>query len=33
MKPKISIIVPFYNVEPYIRKCLDSLVNQTMKEI
>lgn len=30
---KISIIVPIYNVEQYLRKCLDSLVNQTMKEI
>jgi len=26
---KISIIIPVYNVEPYIRKCLDSVVNQT----
>ena len=26
---KISIIMPVYNVEPYIRKCLDSVVNQT----
>lgn len=28
-KPKISIIVPVYKVEPYLRKCLDSIVNQT----
>jgi glycosyltransferase involved in cell wall biosynthesis len=27
--PKISVIVPVYNVEPYIRECLDSLVGQT----
>jgi len=26
---KISIIIPVYNVEPYIRRCLDSVVNQT----
>lgn len=31
--PKVSIIVPFYNVEGYIRKCLDTLVNQTLNEI
>lgn len=30
---KISIIVPVYNVEEYLETCLDSLVNQTMKEI
>lgn len=29
----ISIIVPIYNVEKYLRKCLNSLVNQTMKNI
>lgn len=27
---KISVIVPVYNVEKYIKKCLDSLVNQTL---
>ena len=26
---KISIIIPVYNVEPYIKKCLDSIINQT----
>lgn len=30
MKKKLSIIVPVYNVEKYIDKCLDSLVNQTI---
>lgn len=29
----ISIIVPVYNVEKYIRECLDSLINQTYKNI
>ena len=31
--PKVSIIVPIYNVEKYLEKCLESLVNQTLKEI
>lgn len=31
--PIVSVIVPVYNVEKYIRKCLDSLVNQTLKDI
>lgn len=30
---KVSIIVPAYNVEQYIEKCLQSLVNQTLEEI
>lgn len=31
--PKVSVIVPVYNVEPYIRQCLDSLINQTLSDI
>jgi len=31
--PKVSVIVPFYNVEKYIEKCLNTLVNQTLEEI
>lgn len=30
---KVSIIVPSYNVEKYIEKCLTTLINQTLKEI
>ena len=30
---KVSLIVPVYNSEKYLRKCLDSLVNQTLKDI
>lgn len=33
MSPKISIIVPVYNVEKYLKHCLDSLINQTMQDI
>ena len=31
--PKVSIIVPVYNVEKYIDRCLDSLIHQTLKDI
>lgn len=31
--PKVSVIVPVYNVESYLEKCLESLVNQTLKDI
>lgn len=33
MKTKVSIIVPVYNVEKYIEKCLDSLINQSYKNV
>ena len=33
MKPLVSVIVPVYNVSNYIEQCLNSLTNQTMKEI
>lgn len=32
-KVKVSIIVPIYNVETYLEKCLDSLTSQTLNEI
>jgi len=31
--PKISIIIPIYNVEKYLKKCLDSLIVQTLSDI
>ena len=31
--PAISIIIPVYNVEPYLRECLDSVVNQTFRDL
>lgn len=33
MKPKFSIVVPIYNVEQYLEKCVDSLLNQTYGDI
>ena len=32
-KALISVIIPVYNVEKYLKRCLDSVVNQTLKEI
>ena len=31
--PKISVIIPVYNVEKYLRECLDSVVGQTLEDI
>ena len=31
--PKVSIVIPTYNVERYLRECLDSVINQTLKDI
>lgn len=31
MNPVISIIVPIYNVENYLRKCIDSILNQSFR--
>lgn len=33
MKPKVSIIVPCWNVEKYLNRCVDSLIHQTLKDI
>ena len=33
IKPLVSIIVPVYNSEKYIEKCISSIVNQTLKNI
>lgn len=33
MEPLISVIVPVYNVEEYLNKCVDSIINQTYKNI
>ena len=31
--PKVSVIIPVYNTEKYLKECLDSIVNQTLKDI
>lgn len=33
LKEKVSVIVPIYNVEQYLRQCLDSIIKQTYKNI
>lgn len=33
METRVSVIVPVYNVEKYLERCVDSLMNQTLKEI
>lgn len=31
--PKVSVLVPIFNVEQYLEECLDSIVNQTLRDI
>jgi glycosyltransferase involved in cell wall biosynthesis len=33
MKPKVSIIVPIYNMESYLTRCLDSLLSQSLADL
>lgn len=33
MSGLLSVIVPVYNMEKYIRECVDSILGQTYKEI
>lgn len=30
MKPKVSVVIPIYNAEKYLRQCLDSIISQTL---
>lgn len=32
MKPKISVIIPVYNVEKYLNRCVDSILNQSLQD-
>lgn len=32
-KPQVSVVIPVFNIEKYISKCLDSVINQTLKDI
>lgn len=32
-KIKVSVVIPVYNSEKYMEKCLESILNQTLKEI
>jgi len=33
LQPKISVIVPVYNVEKYVSKCIESIINQTYRNL
>ncbi len=33
MSPKVSIIIPIYNAEPYLEQCLNSVLGQTLREV
>ena len=32
-KPKISVVIPIYNVEKYLQRCVDSVLNQTLRDL
>ena len=32
-RPLVSVVIPVYNVEKYLRECVDSVINQTYRQI
>ena len=32
MKPEVTIVIPVYNSEKYIGRCIDSILNQTFQD-
>jgi len=32
-QPKISVVIPVYNMEKYLKRCMDSVINQTFKDL
>lgn len=32
-RPKVSIVIPVYNVEKYLQRCVDSALNQTLRDL
>ncbi len=32
-KPKVSVVIPIYNVEKYLPRCIESVINQTLEDI
>ncbi|RAX54775.1 glycosyltransferase family A protein, partial [Helicobacter sp. 10-6591] len=33
LNQSIGVVIPIYNVAPYLRECLDSVINQTYKNL
>ena len=32
-QPKVSVVIPMYNVKDYLPKCIESVIRQTLKDI
>ena len=32
-RPRISVIIPVYKVEAYLRRCIDSIINQSFRDL